>query len=93
MHYGFLTIKRAAACLGCEKKDVTGEGVGEWLQILEVALFRMQVYLLCALKKFNNSIHSQYDHSIMGNLIKSTYHAADRFRFFPIGFVLFHCVP
>lgn len=30
MHYGFLTIKRAAACLGCEK-DATGEDVGEWL--------------------------------------------------------------
>lgn len=30
VHYGFLTIKQAAACLGSEK-GVTGEGVGEWL--------------------------------------------------------------
>lgn len=35
MHYGFLTIKRAAACLGCEK-DVTGEGVGEWQWVSSV---------------------------------------------------------
>lgn len=35
VHYGFLTIKQAAACLGCEK-DVTGEGVGEWLRLSAV---------------------------------------------------------
>lgn len=35
MHYGFLTIKRTAACLGCGK-DVTGEDVGEWLWVSSV---------------------------------------------------------
>lgn len=30
VHYGFLTIKQAAACLGSEK-GVTGGGFGEWL--------------------------------------------------------------
>lgn len=59
MHYGFRTIKRAAACLGCEK-DATGEDVGEWLWVSsvytadiimwqDIALCCIQVHSLCAL--------------------------------------------
>lgn len=32
VHYGFLTMRRAAACVWVVKKDKTGEGVGEWWQ-------------------------------------------------------------
>lgn len=70
MHYGFLTIKRAAACLGCEK-DVTGEGVGEWLWVSAVytadaiiwqrcrLLLHASVLIMCILKcTVKNSIYS-----------------------------------
>lgn len=30
VHYGFLTMRRAAACVWVVKEDKTGEGVGEW---------------------------------------------------------------
>lgn len=48
MHYGFLTIKRAAACLGCEK-DVTGEGVGEWLWVSALHTADVIIWKRCCL--------------------------------------------
>lgn len=35
VHYGFLTIKYTAVCLGCGR-EATGGGVGEWQQLLSV---------------------------------------------------------